>query len=337
MAEDEQGEMGLSDVLRNLSLHEKSAISIKKVEDDYVLDIAVQPGLHEKSVISIKKVEDDYVLDIAVQPGHSLHEKSAISLKKVEDDYVLDIAVQPGLESDRCIAATSSDYSLRLYKQGTLANIGSLTGHSNVVTGFTFSSTDKNTLYSSSLDSCIKCWDLRTSKCAQQLEGPCKLHCEFSSLGANSNDFIVCAGTEKSKKDEDVHILFWDRRKGEFLGSYCESHEDDITQVCFHPSDPNKLATGSTDGLVCMFDISQDSEDDAILFTFNSDSSVSKVGWCGSEASNLYCTTHIDTLHVWDTDQVMFLLCNHLKKTGPICFTKSGMGLCTPVHTKIRT
>lgn len=42
----------------------------------------------------------------------------------------------------------------------------------------------------------------------------------------------------------------------------------------FHPSQPDSLATGSTDGLVCVFDISQTSEDDAILWTFNTESSV---------------------------------------------------------------
>lgn len=42
----------------------------------------------------------------------------------------------------------------------------------------------------------------------------------------------------------------------------------------FHPSQPDSLATGSTDGLVCVFDISQTPEDDAILWTFNTESSV---------------------------------------------------------------
>ena len=45
-------------------------------------------------------------------------------------------------------------------------------------------------------------------------------------------------------------------------------------QVRFHPSQPDTLATGSTDGLVCVFDISQTSEDDAISWTFNAESSV---------------------------------------------------------------
>ena len=45
-------------------------------------------------------------------------------------------------------------------------------------------------------------------------------------------------------------------------------------QVKFHPNKSDWLATGSTDGLVCVFDISQSSEEDALVTTLNSESSV---------------------------------------------------------------
>ena len=47
-----------------------------------------------------------------------------------------------------------------------------------------------------------------------------------------------------------------------------------VFQVKFHPTKPASLATGSTDGLVCVFDISQSSEEDALVTTLNSESSV---------------------------------------------------------------
>ena len=46
--------------------------------------------------------------------------------------------------------------------------------------------------------------------------------------------------------------------------------------MCFHPTETDTLSTGSTDGLVCVFDISQPTEDDAITLTLNSESSVVK-------------------------------------------------------------
>ena len=42
-------------------------------------------------------------------------------------------------------------------------------------------------------------------------------------------------------------------------------------KVRFHPSHKDSLVTGSVDGLVCLFDISEASEDDALLQTFNPD------------------------------------------------------------------
>ena len=45
-------------------------------------------------------------------------------------------------------------------------------------------------------------------------------------------------------------------------------------QVRFHPSIPDRLISSSTDGLVCLFDIGEASEDDALIQTFNADVAV---------------------------------------------------------------
>ena len=47
-----------------------------------------------------------------------------------------------------------------------------------------------------------------------------------------------------------------------------------LFQVKFHPQRRDILASGSTDGLVCLFDISKPSEDEALYGTLNSESSV---------------------------------------------------------------
>ena len=47
-----------------------------------------------------------------------------------------------------------------------------------------------------------------------------------------------------------------------------------LFQVKFHPKRRDILASASTDGLVCLFDISQPSEDEALHGTLNSESSV---------------------------------------------------------------
>ena len=46
-----------------------------------------------------------------------------------------------------------------------------------------------------------------------------------------------------------------------------------------------------------------------------------RVGWTGSDYKNIYCTTHIDTFHVWDTDQVSVLFLVAVRKK--LAFSKS--------------
>ncbi|XP_072024520.1 WD repeat-containing protein 89-like [Amphiura filiformis] len=128
----------------------------------------------------------------------------------------------------------------------------------------------------------------------------------FTSFDVNCNDEILCAGTEAI--EDDAYLIFWDRRTTNLLGAYKESHSDDVTQhnpfvlkqVKFHPTMSDWLATGSTDGLVCVFDISQSSEEDALVTTLNSESSVNRIGWCGSNSEYLFGLTHTESIMIWD-------------------------------------
>ena len=51
------------------------------------------------------------------------------------------------------------------------------------------------------------------------------------SFDINANSRILCCGTEKVK--EDAFLIFFDIRQQEILGTYSESHIDDITTVFF--------------------------------------------------------------------------------------------------------
>ncbi|GLD47557.1 WD repeat-containing protein 89 [Lates japonicus] len=106
--------------------------------------------------------------------------------------------------------------------------------------------------------------------------------------------------------EEDSFLVFWDIRKpgGGLLGVYSESHSDDITQVCFHPRDKDRLASGSRDGLVNVFDLSRGAEEEALLATCDSDSSVGSVCWSGADYTQLLCLSHDEGLHLWDLGQL---------------------------------
>lgn len=53
-----------------------------------------------------------------------------------------------------------------------------------------------------------------------------------------------------------------------------QSHSDDITDLKFHPKSSNILLSGSTDGLVNIFDTSITEEEDALHQTFNHGASI---------------------------------------------------------------
>jgi WD40 repeat protein len=50
---------------------------------------------------------------------------------------------------------------------------------------------------------------------------------------------------------------FFDVRTAAKLGAYADNHTDVVTQVCFNPRNETELATGSEDGLVCLYDTRQ--------------------------------------------------------------------------------
>ncbi|XP_033967526.1 WD repeat-containing protein 89 [Pseudochaenichthys georgianus] len=218
-----------------------------------------------------------------------------------EPTYLLDVALQPaGL-----LAVSCSNFTIHLHNKDTLSLVGQYQGHSGPLCGVVFSHTSPDSLYSGSADGTVRGWDVRRpgSEAVQVFKsGPSHNYCSFD---LNSSDTLLCAGTEQVN-DEDSFLVFWDVRKpgGKLLGVYSESHSDDITQVCFHPREKDRLASGSTDGLVNVFDLSRGGEDEALLATCNSDSSAGSVCWSGAEFTQLLCLSHDEGLHLWDLGQL---------------------------------
>ncbi|KAK5886584.1 hypothetical protein CesoFtcFv8_017603 [Champsocephalus esox] len=218
-----------------------------------------------------------------------------------EPTYLLDVALQPA----SLLAVSCSNFTIHLHNKDTLSLVGQYQGHSGPLCGVVFSHTSPDSLYSGSADGTVRGWDVRRpgSEAVQVFKsGPSHNYCSFD---LNSSDTLLCAGTEQVN-DEDSFLVFWDVRKpgGKLLGVYSESHSDDITQVCFHPREKDRLASGSTDGLVNVFDLSRGGEDEALLATCNSDSSAGSVCWSGAEFTQLLCLSHDEGLHLWDLGQL---------------------------------
>lgn len=49
---------------------------------------------------------------------------------------------------------------------------------------------------------------------------------------------------------------------------------EDVVSLAFHSSKQDVLASGSTDGLINVFDLTQPSEDAALTYSLNTESSV---------------------------------------------------------------
>lgn len=217
-----------------------------------------------------------------------------------EPTYLLDVAAR----ADGVLAVSGSDFTIRLHDRTTLEPVGRLKGHTGPLAGAVFSHSCPQLLYSASADGTVRGWDVRRETQAVQVFRSDPLH-GYCSFDLSCCDTVLCAGTAQVNQ-EDSFLVFWDVRKqgARLLGVYSESHSDDITQVCFHPRDKDRLASGSTDGLVNVFDLSRGTEDDALLSTCNSNSSASALCWCGVEYTQLLCLSHDEGLHLWDLRQL---------------------------------
>lgn len=120
----------------------------------------------------------------------------------------------------------------------------------------------------------------------------------------NSNDSILCAGTEQASSES--YLLFFDIRQRGKLGAYLDSHRDDLTQIKFHPTRHNVLTSGSTDGLINVFDISNSTEDDALQYCLNTESSVQTLNWhptSSPDKNRISCITHTNDFLLYDVEE----------------------------------
>ena len=119
---------------------------------------------------------------------------------------------------------------------------------------------------------------------------------------------LVVAGTEQIK--DESFLLFWDlRQAGKLMGGYWETFNDDITSLSFKPGGgggQTMLATGCTDGIVNILDLSESEESEALVTSHNTQDSVARLAWYNSSktADNLAIQTHTEAVQLWRTEDV---------------------------------
>jgi WD repeat-containing protein 89 len=206
--------------------------------------------------------------------------------------WVLDICT--GVSWSACSLSTGT---LNVYDNERLCELQSysLPTRDTIITDL--SSDYGNGLISSSKSGILTIFDIRQSNSVLSFGLPQNEEALTVDLGYNGA--LAAVGSSKS------HIHFFDiRAGGKLLGSYVDAHTDDVTMLRFQPSTyPNStsslLISASEDGLACIFDTCQPSEEAALQGVLNVQAPLRKVGFFGPAMEGVYCLTGSETLSVW--------------------------------------
>eukprot|EP00940_MAST-03C_sp_MAST-3C-sp2_P002064 g2064.t1 len=202
-------------------------------------------------------------------------------------------------EVTNLVAVAVSDFRIVMYTlQGAAQAPGrrrELKGHEKRVNDIAFECRG-NVLVSASDDGTVVGWN--TTSCSPTFR--ISLGYEVRSVALTSEGCVV-AGLS------DGTIHFWkisssSHGSPQKIGVYEESHAEAITQIKFHPAQPRCMITASEDGLLCVFNTSATSEDDALLTIANANSSVRRFGLFGPGLNCAWCLTATETLALWRID-----------------------------------
>ncbi|GJJ74582.1 hypothetical protein EMPS_06940 [Entomortierella parvispora] len=225
-----------------------------------------------------------------IQPPLALRQSSAFSHG---DIYIFDIAA-----NSNNLIVSASNHQIKLYNPQTLAIKNVLQFHTDTISQI--KPHGEHLVMSSSKDGRVAVWDLRTEGAPVQVFTAPNNN-PLLSFDLNLSESILAAGTELVEYDASIH--FWDARNPtKLMSTYAESHSDDITNVKFHPTNASRLMTGSVDGLICQFDLTDMDEDEGIMVVSNTGSSINKIGYFGPQSEYIYCLSHMETLSLWNAE-----------------------------------
>lgn len=116
-----------------------------------------------------------------------------------------------------------------------------------------------------------------------------------SLLCLDVKDHKLASGTELV--GSDASVLLWDLRSTKSIVNYLDSHNDDVTEISFHPTQSNALLSGSTDGLINIFNTDIIDEDDAVYQAINHEASIHRAGFLSDK--RIFGLSHMETLSVY--------------------------------------
>lgn len=222
-----------------------------------------------------------------------------------EGDWVLCLA-SSSLPSSNTAAAPSiscalSNGKVQVYDQQSLHPVASyVPGNNNtnlIITDLIYGPQD--TLVATAQDGSVVVTDLRQPTVAA-------VHATLPRTGNSQESALAVAlgfdGYLAAVASNKARVYFLDlRHTGSIMGRYVDSHTDAVTQVAFHPEKRSLLLSAGEDGLVCIFDTTQPTEELALGSVMNVGAPCRRVGFCGdSNSSSVYCLTGSETAGLWD-------------------------------------
>ncbi|KKA24237.1 WD domain protein [Rasamsonia emersonii CBS 393.64] len=228
---------------------------------------------------------------------HTLQAAASSSLNLPAGSYVYALAGSPS-SAGGSFAAISSDDSLRLFDGQSLKLVSVAAAKTHDQGGVTClkefrqgpTGTAQGLLATAGRDGAVRLWDVRaghgSGKAAVEMRTA--KNAPILSLACHAATNTVVAGTELVSSQ--AAVVFWDvRSPKEIRHELLESHNDDVTELQFHPTRDNVLLSGSTDGLVNIYDTTITDEDEALLQVINH-GSIHRAGFLSEKA--VYALSH---------------------------------------------
>lgn len=184
-------------------------------------------------------------------------------------------------------AVIASDDSLRLFDVPRLDPKITIAKCHKGVTCVTADARKQNIL-TAGRDGVVKSWDFRSGTATVQLREP--KGAGIASISCQTD--YVAAGTESiSEGLGDVRVLMFDMRKPDkAVRIYEDSHTDTIADLAWHPTQHSILLSGSTDGLVSVFDVDEADEEDALKQVLNPKAAIHHIGLLADDQAYVLST-----------------------------------------------
>ncbi|KAI8922417.1 WD40-repeat-containing domain protein [Powellomyces hirtus] len=210
--------------------------------------------------------------------------------------YVLDVVVSPSRD---IVATPTASGAIHIFDSKTLNGLKTLNvtsptdRYDDVLSQATFDQSNPSLLFAGTTNGTVRVWDLRTGN--SELIFNCGK--PVLSLAVNSANTALAAGTELVGEDSEISI--WDVRNNSAPAArFLECHSDDVTQLRFHPTDRNAMISGSTDGLICLYNLETLEEEDALYQVIKEDS-IGKIGFFGPQYEYIYSLSHMETFSLY--------------------------------------